>query len=296
MKILILGASGQLGKSLVEELSHTNFEIISSSRSDIDITDFIHTKDKIISSNADVVINAIAYTAVDNAELEIDKTNLVNNVAVSNIAEICCEMNSVLIHFSTDYVFDGTSTKPYIESEKVNPLSVYGDTKLMGEYAIKKSGCSHLIFRAGWIYSEYGNNFLKTMLHLGKHKKEINIVGDQIGSPTYAKDISNIVIKALYLIKKDNCEYGIYHYGGNESCSWYEFAKYIFDEAKNHNFKIPNINEIPSSSYLTQAKRPKYSVLNSNKAMKKFGILPSDLKRGIRATLENLNINSSQSS
>jgi len=288
MKILVLGANGQVGQCLADQLTGTSHQTILSNRSQIDISDFEATRSKIYRVNADVIINASAYTAVDNAEREPDKADLVNNLAVANIAAICADIGSVLIHFSTDYVFDGKASTPYIESCQANPDSVYGKTKLMGELAIQKSGCRYLIFRTGWVFSEYGDNFFKTMLRLGMERDELSIVGDQIGSPTYAQDIAKTVIQGLVRIEKNECEYGIYHYSGDKPCSWYDFAEKIFDEARNYGWSTPTLKSIVTAEYPTPAQRPGYSVLNSRKAIKVFGVLQSDWRSGISSVLRKL--------
>jgi dTDP-4-dehydrorhamnose reductase len=289
MKILVLGANGQVGMCLSDKLFQTNYQTILTSRAQIDITDFEATRNNIFNINADVIINASAYTAVDNAEHDHINANLVNNLAVANIAKICSEMGSTFIHFSTDYVFDGKASKPYIESFQTNPNSIYGMTKLMGEQAIQNSNCKYLIFRTGWVFSEHGNNFFKTMLRLAKDKKDLSVVSDQVGSPTYAQDIANIVIKTLDQIEKKNCRYGLYHYSGDEPCSWYEFAKKIFDEAKDYGWSVPTISSVLTVDYPTSAHRPQYSVLDNNKIIKSFGVTPSDWKKGIVRALKELN-------
>ena len=167
MKILVLGSNGQLGRCLADQFSGTDYETIFTSRADIDIADLSGAKDKITKLRPDLIINASAYTAVDKAEQDRDMAYLINHEAVANIAQICAELGCGLIHVSTDYVFDGTATQPYKEADATNPQGVYGDSKLQGELAIQASGCQHLIIRTAWVFSEYGNNFLKTMLRLG---------------------------------------------------------------------------------------------------------------------------------
>ena len=167
----------------------------------------------------DVLINASAYTAVDKAEHDQVQAELVNHHAVENIANACKEIGCWFIHISTDYVFDGTSVSAYSEDDKPNPQGVYGHTKLSGELAIKSSGCSHVIIRTGWVYSEYGNNFFKTMLRLGAKRNEIDVVGDQVGCPTYAQDLARAVVCLIPALQNDPSLGGLYHYSGNEPCT-----------------------------------------------------------------------------
>ena len=197
MKILVLGCKGQLGRCLNDQLINTDHEVIYTSREQIDIADFEVTKSKILEISPDLIINATAYTAVDKAEEDQKTANLINHLAVKNIADICNQLECWLIHVSTDYVFDGNSKVPYKEDDETNPQGAYGETKLKGELAIQASGCKHIIIRTAWVFSEYGNNFLKTMLRLGAERDELSIVGDQIGCPTYAQDIARSIIATL---------------------------------------------------------------------------------------------------
>lgn len=281
MKILILGSSGQLGKCLKDQFQNSSHKLIFSCREDIDISNFELTKILITKIAPDLIINASAYTAVDKAEENEEYANVINNLAVKNIAKICNDIKCFLIHISTDYVFDGHSNKPYKEDDKINPQSVYGFTKLAGELAIQYSGCKHIIIRTAWVFSEYGNNFLKNMLNLAEKFSELNVVDDQIGCPTYAQDLAKLVVNIVPVIdlQKNNA---IYHYSGNTSCSWYEFANEIFNYAKTKNLKIPKkINALKTCDYNTLAKRPMFSVLDSSKVESEFNVSASDWKKGI---------------
>jgi dTDP-4-dehydrorhamnose reductase len=281
MKILVLGTKGQLGRCLKDQLDNTDHKVIYSSREHIDIAEFEIAKKKILDFLPDIIINATAYTAVDKAEDEQEKADLINHLAVRNIANIANQICCWLIHISTDYVFDGNSSIPYKELDNTNPKGVYGKTKLKGELAIQASNCRHIIIRTSWLYSEYGNNFLKTMLRLGKERDELSIVEDQIGCPTYAQDIASCIIKIIPKLNS-NLHNGLYHYCGDQPCSWYEFAKFIFEEAKNHGKKIPrSLHAIKSSEYLAAVERPKYSVLECKKIYENFGVTPSNWKNSI---------------
>jgi dTDP-4-dehydrorhamnose reductase len=287
MKILVLGCNGQLGRCLYDQLEKTDHNVIYTSRDQIDIADFDATKSQIAQISPNIVINATAYTAVDKAEQDQDMADLINHLAVANIAESCNELDCWLVHVSTDYVFDGTSMMPYKEDGQTNPQGVYGDTKLKGELAIQSSGCRNIIIRTAWVFSEYGNNFLKTMLRLCADRSELRIVGDQIGCPTYAQDIANAIVVILKSLKSKELNSGLYHFGGNVCCSWAEFAQAIFDEAMK--LKViaskPNIVAITTKEFPTLAKRPAQSHLNSNKLKVIFGVDPSDCMLGIRSSL-----------
>jgi dTDP-4-dehydrorhamnose reductase len=288
MKILVLGCKGQLGRCLNDQLVNTEHEVIYTSREQIDIADFEVTKSKILKVSPDLIINATAYTAVDKAEEDQKTANLINHLAVKNIADICNQLECWLIHVSTDYVFDGNSKVPYREDDQTNPQGAYGETKLKGELAIQASGCKHIIIRTAWVFSEYGNNFLKTMLRLGAERNELSIVGDQIGCPTYAQDIARSIVGIIPQLnsRKDN---GIYHYCGDQPCSWYDFANAIFDQAMTNNLKIPSIvNSIETSAYPTPAKRPAFSVLDCSKMENECGVLSSNWQEGIRQVIRKL--------
>lgn len=289
MRILVLGSKGQLGQCLNDQLSHTDHEVIYTSRSQIDIADFQETKKKILEITPDVVINATAYTAVDKAEEERQVADLINHLAVANIASICSQLDCWLIHVSTDYVFDGNSKAPYKENNLTNPQSVYGKSKLKGEVAIETSGCKYLILRTAWVYSEYGNNFLKTMLRLGADRDELNIVGDQVGCPTYAQDIAKSIVSILSGLDLQRTSSAIYHYCGDEPCSWYEFARTIFLEAELNGLKTPSyVKSIMTVDYPTPAIRPAYSVLDCNKIEGCFDVTCSNWRNGIKIVIDRL--------
>ena len=290
MKILVLGCKGQLGRCLNDQLKNTDHEVIYTSQEQIDIADFQVTKNKILKISPEVIINATAYTAVDKAEEDQETANLINHLAVANIASICKQMGCLLIHVSTDYVFDGNAKIPYKEDDKTNPQCVYGKTKLNGELAIQASGCKHIILRTSWVFSEYGNNFLKTMLRLAKERDELSVVGDQVGCPTYAQDIAKTVAEILSQLFLKGDINGVYHYCGNHTCSWYEFSKFIFDVAKKHGLSCPDkIHQIKSKDYRTLAARPKYSLLDCSKIESRFRLTLGDFRDGIESTLNGLN-------
>jgi len=289
MKILVLGSKGQLGRCLQDQLENSGHEVIYTSREQIDIADFQATKSKILEISPELIINASAYTAVDKAEEDRKTANLINHLAVKNIADICNQLGCWLIHVSTDYVFDGNAKIPYKEDDETSPQGVYGETKLKGELAIQSSECRHIIIRTAWVFSEYGNNFLKTMLRLGAERDELSVVGDQVGCPTYAQDIAKSIIAILPHLYLEKDIQGIYHFCGDKPCSWNDFAQIIFSEAKFLGNRIPDsVKSINTIDYPTPAARPAYSVLDCSKIKSYFRINDSDWMFGVKTALEKL--------
>ncbi|HZG59613.1 MAG TPA: dTDP-4-dehydrorhamnose reductase [Anoxybacillus sp.] len=261
MKIVVTGANGQLGQELVRQLQQTNFELYSFTKSDLDITNENIVNEVITKIKPDIIINAAAYTKVDQAEAEEETAYLVNAFGQRNLAVAAEKVGAKICYISTDYVFDGNSTVPYREYDQTNPLGVYGKSKLVGE-ELTKSLCSrYFIVRTAWVYGEFGQNFVKTMLRLAKEKEEIGVVNDQIGAPTYTVDLARFIIELVQTEK-----FGIYHCTNSGSCSWYEFAKAIFEES---NISV-KVNPITTEQFPRPAERPKYSVLD-NFAMKVNG-------------------------
>lgn len=265
MKVLVTGANGQLGYDVVKELQKQNIECCGATRKDFDILNFEATEKFITNYMPDVVIHCAAYTAVDKAEDEQKVCFYVNAFATENIAQICKKIDAKMIYISTDYVFDGTKGGFYEVDDKPNPVNVYGRTKLLGEQAVQKILNKYFIVRISWVFGEHGNNFVKTMLLLGKERKELNIVADQYGSPTYTADLVPLLIE---MIKTD--KYGIYHATNEGVCSWADFAEEIFKLA-GMNVKV---NHIAASEYPTKAKRPLNSRLSKEKLDKYFYKLP----------------------
>lgn len=291
MKVLVIGCKGQLGRCLNDQLIDTDYEVTYTSRDQVDIADFEGTRIKITHIVPDVIINASAYTAVDKAENDKVTADLINHLAVDNLAAICFELGCWLIHISTDYVFDGKSTAPYLELDKTNPQGVYGHTKLDGEKAIQSSGCKYLIIRTAWVFSEYGDNFLKTMLRLGAVRDELSIVGDQIGCPTYAQDIAKAIVTMMTQLNEESSASGTFHYCGDQLCSWYEFARVIFEEARMFGRTTPGlIHSIQTSDYPTAAERPGYSALDCRKIRNTFGINTSNWKMGVKNVVSNFHL------
>lgn len=289
MKILVFGSNGQLGKCLRDLDFGNDHSVIFSIKNDVNVEEISELKDTLTKIRPNILINASGYTAVDKAETEIKKAYSINHIAVKNMADMCKQIDCILIHVSTDYVFDGNAQTPYSEEDFTNPQSMYGMSKLKGEEAIIDSSCKFFIVRTSWVYSEYGNNFLKTMLKIGKKLDNISVVSDEIGCPTYAQDIALCI---LAIVKHSSCNdiaYGIYHFSGNQMCSWYDFANIIFKKAKSIGIITPkSITPIQSSKYLTAAKRPQYSVLDSSKFINAFGYSSAKLEDSIDRVLDKI--------
>ena len=276
MVVLVTGANGQLGQSLQfisEHYSDIQFHFYTST--ELDITDNKCIREIFNLIKPHFCINAAAYTAVDKAEAESEKAVLVNVTGAKNIALICNEFSTVLIHVSTDFVFDGIKETPYTEEDTTNPQGVYGKTKREGEIEIIKHLKHCFIVRTSWLYSSFGNNFMKTMLKLANERNSLNVVNDQIGTPTHAVDLAQALVK---IVLSGSQNYGIYHYSNEGKTSWYGFAKEIF----NINKTIIDLNPIPTSEFPTPAKRPKYSVLDKSKIKTEFGISINDWKESLR--------------
>ena len=292
MRILVLGSKGQLGKCLSDKLIDPLDEVFFASHEELDISNFEETKDFFNDLVPNVVINAAGYTAVDKAEEDQEMADLVNHRAIANISNLCSQLDCWLIHISTDYVFDGNSDSFYGESDQTNPQCVYGETKLRGEQAVISSACKFIIIRTAWLYSEYGNNFLKTILRLSYERNELTIVKDEFGCPTYAQDLAEAIFKIIHDLDTKALG-GLYHFCGNQKYSWNEFAKEILDYAlaigiiKNE-VKILPIN---SKDYNSLAMRPKNSALDCSKIMQHFNIEPSNCGNGIKKALENYKMN-----
>lgn len=253
VKVLVTGANGQLGYDVVKELQKQNIECYGATRQDFDIVDFKATEEFITNYMPDAVIHCAAYTAVDKAEDEKGLCYLVNASATENIAEICKKINVKMLYISTDYVFDGTKDGFYEVSDMPNPINVYGKTKLLGEQAVQRILDKYFIVRISWVFGEYGNNFVKTMLRLGKERKEIRVVADQYGSPTYTADLAPLLVEMIQTEK-----YGIYHATNEGVCTWAEFAEEIFKIAD----MDVKVNHITTAEYPTRAKRPMNSRLS----------------------------------
>lgn len=281
MVVLVTGSSGQLGQSLQYIASnHKAIQFVFCPSAVLDITDLSQCHTVFKKYQPQYCINAAAYTAVDKAETESEKARAINLTGAKNIAEVCKANNTVLLHISTDFVFDGTKNSPYNESDIPNPTGVYGKTKLEGEQAIQQTWEKHYIVRTSWVYSPFGHNFMKTMLRLASERESISVVNDQIGTPTNAIDLADVLVQIILTVNRqpttDN--FGIYHFSNEGQCSWYDFAKKIFEI---HKINI-NLQSIPTSDFPTPAKRPSYSVLDKTKIKAFFGMKIKDWEESFK--------------
>ncbi|WP_270089106.1 dTDP-4-dehydrorhamnose reductase [Sphingobacterium sp. SYP-B4668] len=265
-KILITGANGQVGSELKAIYEHrTDVETFFLDRKQLPLDQTLIIQDILAMYQPDVIIHAAAYTAVDKAEGEAELANVVNHLATEEIAQYCRIHEAKLIAISTDYVFEGSSACPLPEDAAVNPINVYGQTKLNGELAIQKWVPDAIIIRTSWVYSTYGHNFVKTMLRLMAEREEISVVADQIGTPTYAYDLAKAIVA---IIDSEIWQAGVYHYSNEGEISWYDFAIAIREISK----LSCTIHPIPTSAYPTPAKRPRFSLLDKSKIKSTFGV------------------------
>lgn len=265
-KTIVFGASGQLGQCFKKLAADRDLDFfIFPVEGEANILD-VEAIEKLFATHQPVyAVNCAAYTAVDKAEDDSETALKVNKTGVENLARLCSKYDTTLIHISTDFVFKGDVTSPLKETDAANPISVYGQTKLDGERVIPVLMDNYFIIRTGWLYSEFANNFVKTMLKLGADRDELKVIADQVGTPTYAIDLAELVI---HIIESESAAYGIYHYSNEGVASWYDFSKAIFELADNNIKVIP----IPTSEYKTRAVRPAYSVMDKTKVKQTFGL------------------------
>jgi dTDP-4-dehydrorhamnose reductase len=300
MRILLLGKNGQVGWELQRALSVLG-EVVALDRHPVltaygtltgDLSDLVGLRNTIRSVRPDVIVNAAAYTAVDKAESERELARTVNALASQVMAEEAKRADALLVHYSTDYVFDGSGTTPWKETDAVAPVNYYGATKLEGEQLIVASGCKHLIFRTSWVYAARGNNFAKTMLRLTKDRQSLNVIADQIGVPTGAELLADTAVAALQqtLVKPELC--GIYHLAPSGETSWHAYATYVIEFArdKGESLAVETISPIPTAEYPTPASRPLNSRLNTQKLRDSFSLHLPDWQSGVtRMLMEALN-------
>lgn len=284
-KVIVTGSQGQVGRALVNLLQQNrDIELFAYNSQQLDITDQQQVEEKFSQIKPDVVINAAAYTAVDQAENDIDTCEAVNHHGVKYLAMAAERYQVLLLHISTDYVFDGHKATPYRESDPTAPQSTYGRSKLAGEQAIK-THCSHyLIVRTAWVFAEQGSNFVRTMLKLAQTRPELSIVSDQYGGPTYAGDLAQALVDiALKYFKTGQCRSGVYHYSGLPHTSWYDFADVIFNKAQQQGLikKRPLTHAITTQQYPTPAKRPLNSRLDCSLVEHEFSVTSSDWQQAL---------------
>lgn len=286
MRTLLTGSKGQLARCFRDRLPE-NWELIATDSTSLDITDTEAVRNMVQNFQPDAIVNAAAFTAVDKAEAHVGTAFAVNATAVHNLASAARACQARFIHISTDYVFDGTNKTPYKEQDYTNPQSVYGRTKVAGELLALAANPDSVIIRTSWLFSEYGNNFVKTMIRLAGERDNLSIVHDQTGSPTYAGDLAQAIIT---LLQQPVAPRGIYHYGSNKSVTWYEFAQAIFQAAQQQDpdFKIPQLNAITTDQYPLPAPRPAYSIMDCQKIENECGIKASDWQKALNEIIGKL--------
>lgn len=290
MKILLLGKNGQVGWELARSLAPLG-ELIALDRHSVlcgDLANLAGIRATILDQRPSVIVNAAAYTAVDKAELELELSHLINASAPAAIAELAKQIDALFIHYSTDYVFNGEGEAPWREQDATAPLNNYGLSKLMGEQAIISSGCRHIIFRTSWVYAARGNNFIKTMLRLGKEKEELRVISDQYGNPTGAELIADVTAQVLSLYPQYKAE-GIFHLTASGTTSWHAYARYIFEVAikQNANLKIQpeKIVAIKSDEFTCAAKRPLNSRLDTSRLQSSYHLRLPHWTSGVQHSL-----------
>lgn len=279
-KLLITGGMGQLANALFHHSDAKSFKIIACSREQLDICNQQTIAAALKEFSPDIIINTAAYTAVDKAEQERNRASVVNFLGAKNLAMACQEHHIPLIHLSTDYIFDGVNTSPYTEKHSANPINFYGETKWLGEEMVRKYCEQHIILRVSGVFSEYGNNFLKTILRLTQEKNKLRVVSDQITCPTYAGDIAS----AIFEIAKQFRNPGTYHFASQAPTSWHGFATAIIEAAKLQH----EIEAISTAEYPTAAQRPTHSVLDCQKIAETFGIFQPSWRDGIKKAIKEM--------
>ncbi|GFE69797.1 dTDP-4-dehydrorhamnose reductase [Chroococcus sp. FPU101] len=285
-RILLIGSQGQVGQELQYTLPELG-EVIRVGRDQLDLSDGGKLRQIICETKPDCIVNAAAYTAVDKAESEIELANAINGTAPQIMAEEADKLGATFLHISTDYVFDGQQNTPYLETDPTNPLGSYGNSKLIGEKLIQQVGGNSIILRTAWVYGTYGKgNFVKTMLRVGQERSELKVVVDQVGCPTWAKDIAD----AIALLLLNSATPGIYHFTNSGAVSWYDFAQAIFDEAKLMGFSlnVKQVIPITTDQYPTPAIRPAYSVLGGQKITPILGTYPPYWRDSLKQMLKQL--------
>jgi dTDP-4-dehydrorhamnose reductase len=288
MRILLTGKNGQLGRCFQDVLKNTNYELFAYGSAELNIADASLVAAVVQQVKPDIIVNAAAYTAVDKAETDSDNAYLVNATGPELLAKQAAVLNIPLIHVSTDYVFDGDAVEPYLPSDPTNPQGVYGASKLAGELNIAAVCEKHIILRTAWVFSEYGHNFVKTMVRLAKERDELSVVADQYGCPTYAGDLAKAILRICEQHEQGKAlTWGVYHYCGDTPTSWHGFARAIFAKAELSGViaKRPQLKAISSDQFPTPAKRPGYSVM-STKSLGIIGVVASDWNAKLKFVIE----------
>jgi len=282
---MITGAGGMTGAELVRQARRKGWKCEAYTRSDLDIADPFAVEAAIESARPEIVFNAAAFTAVDLAESEKEPAMLVNATGAGNVARAATTIGATVVHISTDYVFDGRASRPYLPTDPANPVNTYGKTKLAGEKAVQAESGNHLIVRTSWVYSHEGRNFVKAMLRAADEKRELRIVIDQQGSPTSAPDLSAALITAAEAVRDTPSLSGTYHFSNSGITNWYEFAKAIFEIRGG---EPPRMRSITTAEYPTAARRPAWSVLDTTSFERAFGITPRSWREALTDTMRRL--------
>lgn len=283
MKVLVTGCYGQVGHCLAQQLAAKKIETLAVDRNDLDITDQAAVIKTVSEFKPDIIINAAAHTAVDKAEEEKELSYQINRDGPKNLALAASAVDAAILHISTDYVFPGDKDGEYSETDTTDPKGIYGASKLAGEVAVQENCSRYIILRTAWVFGEHGNNFVKTMLRLGKQRDSLGIVSDQFGGPTYAGDIAAALITIAERICNGGTEFGVYHFSGFPHVSWYDFANKIFDVATTKQLldKRPELSALTTEMYPTPAKRPANSKLSTAKIKQTFNIEASDWQKAL---------------
>lgn len=284
-RLLIAGAGGMTGSELSQQARNTEWDLVALTRSDLDITDPDAVSAAVSAAKPDVVINAAAYTAVDNAERNAEAAMSVNRDGAAYLARAAASAGAAVIHISTDYVFDGRASRPYAPGDETRPLSVYGETKLAGENRVRECNANHIIIRTSWVYHHSGSNFMRTMIRLGSEQRELRVVDDQSGGPTSAADLASALLHAAKAATLGASSCGTFHFSNAGVTTWYGFAKAIFEERGG---EMPAITPIATRDFPTAAARPSYSVLDTSSFSSRFGVKPRHWRDALRSVMERM--------
>ena len=289
LKVLLTGAGGQLGADTARAFSG-EYALAAFDSRGLDITDREKVFDTVKAEAPGVIINCAAYTKVDKAEEEPERAFAVNRDGARNIAEAAASVNAVLLHISTDFVFDGIKPAPYVEVDPTNPLGVYGESKLRGEWEIIKSFQRHIIIRVSWLYGTGGHNFVKTILKYAAERETLRVVYDQVGGPTWTADLAGALLRVVKAVEENRAPYGVYHYSNEGVASWYDFALSIVEEALvlGAPIKCSTVEPILTHEWPTPARRPPYSVLNKDKIKETFGLKVPHWRTSLKGMLKEL--------
>ena len=286
MRLVVTGRDGQVATSLAEAGARAGIEVVRLGRPELDLERLETIAPALRAARPDVVVSAAAYTAVDQAEQEPERAQLVNALAPGRLAEVAADLGAPILHLSTDYVFDGLKSTPYVETDPAAPVTVYGATKLAGEFAVARVNPRHAILRTAWVYAPHGKNFVRTMLRLAETRDEVGVVGDQLGCPTSAADIAKGVLRIAAALRAGEGQPGLYHMAGAGEASWAEFAAAIFEGAQARGGPVARVKPIATADYPTPAARPANSRLDCARAQAVFGVALPTWRDGLDRCLD----------